>query len=351
MKRKERIQAFVGIIWQWYESHKRSLPWRDLTDPDPTDRAYKILVSEIMLQQTQVPRVIVTYRNFLERFPRLSDLATASNRDVLIAWRGMGYNSRALRLRDAARKIIENGKLKIENNDIFPSSMEALMSIPGIGHYTAAAVRNFAFGLPTPCIDTNIRRILHRTFVGPERADGSWEKDDEYLLEIAGEVLKEAECNRGNRRVRRNRGSSVSLVASVSSVASDWHAALMDFGSLVQTKRNPKWEICPLTKNSIMKATPKNIPQAIQPSNHVTISRKQEPGRFVGSTFIPNRIFRGKVVDLLRDAPSALSIDQIGRCISVDWDRVTHRAWLKGLLQKLLADQLVRKERGRYVLG
>jgi A/G-specific adenine glycosylase len=89
MKKEERIQRFVQEIWLWYANHKRLLPWRDLPDTDPTERAYKVLVSEIMLQQTQVPRVIVTFRNFLERFPTMKDLAQASNRDVLIAWRSV----------------------------------------------------------------------------------------------------------------------------------------------------------------------------------------------------------------------------------------------------------------------
>src|SRR3989338_7349633 len=113
MQQNERIQAFVTIIWKWYSIHKRSLPWRDLPDTDPTERAYKVLVSEIMLQQTQVPRGMIIYRRFLESFPTLRDLASASNRDVLLSWRGMGYNSRALRLRDAAREIVKNEKLKM----------------------------------------------------------------------------------------------------------------------------------------------------------------------------------------------------------------------------------------------
>ncbi|NOS67547.1 MAG: A/G-specific adenine glycosylase, partial [Candidatus Peribacteraceae bacterium] len=83
MQRKERIRLFVREIWSWFESHKRTLPWRDLPDTDLTGRAYKILVSEIMLQQTQVPRVIITFKNFLERFPTLRDLAGASNKEVL----------------------------------------------------------------------------------------------------------------------------------------------------------------------------------------------------------------------------------------------------------------------------
>jgi adenine-specific DNA glycosylase len=118
--------------------------------------------------------------------------------------------------------------------------------------------------------------------VGPENADGTWEKDDEFLLGIASEVLEEA---------------------IKTGTTADWHAALMDFGSLVQTKRNPRWDICPLTRERIMKTTKKNFP--------VTLRRAQgdsqkEPGRLVGSVFVPNRIFRGRIVEALRDAHRGL---------------------------------------------
>ncbi len=331
MQRKERIQKFVKTIWQWYATHKRTLPWRDLPDTDPAARAYKILVSEIMLQQTQVPRVIIKFKEFLERFPTIDDLARASNKDVIIAWRGMGYNSRALRLRDVAREIVKSDPssgsgLKVKNDHRFPTSMEDLTALPGIGHYTAAAIRNFAFNIPTPCIDTNIRRILHRTFVGPEHPDGSWENDDKFLLKIADEVLQ------------------------IAGRPADWHAALMDYGSLVQTKKNPKWDVCVLTRSKIMKTTPRNFP-TIKPSSHPTISGKQEPGRHVGSTFIPNRIFRGRVIEALRDAPRGLTLHDIGVQVALDWDPQEHQEWLKKILTRLVQETMIGVRRGKYVLG
>jgi len=106
VKRQERIEGFVEEIWKWYANHKRDLPWRDLSIKDDTQRAYLILVSEVMLQQTQVERVKIIFKRFLDEFPTLQDLARASNKDVILAWRGMGYNSRALRLRDAAKEIV-----------------------------------------------------------------------------------------------------------------------------------------------------------------------------------------------------------------------------------------------------
>ncbi len=352
MKRNERIHLFVDEIWAWYAVHKRILPWRDLTDTDPTQRAYKVLVSEIMLQQTQVPRVILTYKEFLRRFPTIHHLAEASTKEVLIAWRGMGYNSRALRLRDVAREIVKSEKWKVKSDRKFPTSMEDLTALPGIGHYTAAAIRNFAFNVPTPCIDTNIRRILHRTFVGPEHPDGSWEKDDEYLLGIAAEVLEEAISNKGNKRNRGNKGSSISSFSSISSA--EWHAALMDYGSLVQTKRSPKWDICPLTREGIMKATKMNYELRIMNygKNARTQSlKKREPGRTVGSVFIPNRIFRGRVIEALRDAPKGLTLHDIGAQIALDWDPEEHREWLSGILKQLIRETLLGKKKGNYVLG
>ncbi|MDD5102945.1 MAG: hypothetical protein PHX93_00935 [Candidatus Peribacteraceae bacterium] len=363
MRKNERIQSFVEEIWHWYAVHKRPLPWRDIPVTDDTERAYRILVSEVMLQQTQVERVAVLYCRFLQRFPTLGSLAAASNRDVILAWRGMGYNARALRLRDAARRIVDSflvsrfslrgGKRKTNNEQTkngFPRSMEELTAIPGIGHYTAAAIRNFAFNIPTPCIDTNIRRILHRTFVGPENADGTWEKDDKYVLRIAAEVLDAAVTS----RVARDSLARFSMRSQTSNPqpangqpprdAANWHAALMDFGSIVQTKRNPQWDICPLTARGLMKATIINFPRS-----EVRIP-KSEPGRHIAGRFIPNRIVRGRIVEALREAPSGLLPDALGKRIAADWSPAAHRSWLAAILAKLRKEALVEEQAGVYVL-
>lgn len=349
MRRTERISIFVSEIWKWYSTHKRDLPWRDLAIQDDTERAYQILVSEIMLQQTQVSRVKIVFKDFLERFPKISDLASATNREVILAWRGMGYNNRALRLRDAAQTASQN-------NNTFPREMKELQALPGVGHYTAAAIRNFAFGLETPCLDTNIRRILHRTFVGPEHSDGTWRKDDTYLLKIAEEVLEEASkqyedafarcCVSSKQRVNETTSKRQSCAAA------DWHAALMDFGSLVCTKRNPKWDICPLTSAGIMKAAYK-VP-ALQGGSSVanhTRTQKREPGRMVGSTYIPNRIFRGKVIEELRDCEKGMTLLQLGREICIDWNPSEHTTWLEGIVDSLKRDHLISVQRGKFVLA
>ena len=123
MKRQERIVGFVRELWLWYALHKRSLPWRDLQGSDLSQRAYCITVSEFMLQQTQVPRVIPVYKAFLERFPTLNRLADAENAQVIRAWQGMGYNLRSLRLRDTARIVVE------EYGGSFPHEMRALLAM------------------------------------------------------------------------------------------------------------------------------------------------------------------------------------------------------------------------------
>lgn len=332
MNRAERTQIFVQEIWQWYARHKRDLPWRDVQIEDDTQRAYQIMLSEIMLQQTQVSRVKIVYKNFLERFPTIQSLSDASNKDVILAWRGMGYNSRALRLRDAAKTIVAIG--------VFPNEMKALMQIPGIGHYTAAAIRNFAFDIPTPCIDTNIRRILHRVFVGPENSDGSWEKDDRYLLGIAEEVLAVAIEKHNNSFFRffvssNQRTNEQTGFHRLCRPAADWHAALMDFGSLVCTKRNPHWETCPLTQKGIMKAAYK-VPTL------VTLERsKREPGRMIASKYVPNRIIRGKVIEELRDTAQGLPLHEIGKRVCIDWQEKEHSVWLQGIINSLKKDHLV----------
>lgn len=353
MDRVARIQAFVETIWHWYSQNKRTLPWRDLADGDHTVRAYKVMVSEIMLQQTQVSRVKIVFKDFLERFPHIQDLAQASNREVLLAWRGMGYNSRALRLRDGAKKIVAHswlpacpvGRLvakEVSNQEFvtsnfFPVTMQQLQSIPGIGPYTAAAIRNFAFNLPTPCIDTNIRRILHRTFVGPEHADGTWEKDDAYLLQLAEKIL------------------DVALASStMEKDTANWHAALMDFGSLVQTKRNPDWEHCPLTAKGIMKTTPTSFTRRAMSyessSQLIAHTSKLEPGRMVGTKYIPNRIFRGKVIEELRDASAGLSLETLGRRVCIDWSPRMHQSWLRGITEKLVQERMLQVAKGKYRL-
>lgn len=192
------IAGFRQMVFDYYQNHGRRLPWRETTDP------YAILVSEIMLQQTQVDRVREKYREFLAVFPDLAGLAAADLSQVLAVWQGLGYNRRALALRLTARAAAERfgGEL--------PRGIPELESLPGIGPYTARAVAVFAFGAAVPFIETNIRSVfIHHFFPGKEKV-----KDSEIL------PLVERTLDRESPR--------------------DWYYALMDLGSMLKrTLGNP----------------------------------------------------------------------------------------------------------------
>ncbi|MFB3819299.1 MAG: A/G-specific adenine glycosylase [Candidatus Methylomirabilales bacterium] len=148
-----RLAALRTALLAWFREHGRRLPWRRTRDP------YRILVSEIMLQQTQVDRVRGYYRRFLREYPSVQDLAAARPERVRESWDGLGYYARARNLHAAARRIVE------EHRGTFPRTVEELRRLPGIGRYTAGAVASFAYGQAAPVLDTNVRRILSRVFV------------------------------------------------------------------------------------------------------------------------------------------------------------------------------------------
>ncbi|MEN9920120.1 MAG: hypothetical protein RL538_13 [Candidatus Parcubacteria bacterium] len=145
---------FVKHVWNYYKaSGRHDLPWRKTIDP------YRILVSEIMLQQTQVSRVMPKYKEFLKSFPTLKRLAAAPLGDVLRAWQGLGYNRRAKFLKQAAEMVA------LEHNGKWPKTLQALRALPGIGEYTAGAVMSFAYSEPVPLIETNVRTVyIHHFF-------------------------------------------------------------------------------------------------------------------------------------------------------------------------------------------
>lgn len=199
----KKITAFQQFLLSWYNENKRDLPWRKTKGP------YHVLVSEIMLQQTQVDRVIPKYTAFLTAFPTLESLAAASPADVLKAWSGLGYNRRALYLQRAAQAIVQRGS--------FPQTAEELQQLPGIGAYTSRSILIFAFNKDEVTIDTNIRRILIHQFGLPE------ESSADELRELARKVLPSG----------RSR---------------DWHNALMDYGALTVTAKSSG--IKPLSQQS-----------------------------------------------------------------------------------------------------
>jgi A/G-specific adenine glycosylase len=193
----------VGRLLRWYAVHRRDLPWRRTRDP------YRILVSEIMLQQTQVARVVPKYREFTRRYPSLRALARASVREVREVWYPLGYNIRPVRLHAIARTAVAKYRGQL------PRTQPELLRLQGIGPYTAAAVMTFAHGRPAPILDTNVRRLLRRVF----HRDAA--VPDRTLWELSASLLPP------------RRGY-------------DFNQALMDFGATVCTARAPACPACPL---------------------------------------------------------------------------------------------------------
>lgn len=188
------ITAFQDTMYACYRNHARIFPWRETTDP------YRILVSEFMLQQTQTGRVLGKYEGFIERFPDFRALAGADLQSVLQAWQGLGYNRRALALKETARKIVQ------EHGGVLPKNIEGLMKLPGIGRSTAGAIIAFVHNLPVAFIETNIRRVyIHFFFPGHERVG------DREILPLVEQTM-----DRHNPR--------------------DWYYALMDYGAMLKAK-------------------------------------------------------------------------------------------------------------------
>ena len=213
------VKAFRRRVRAHYARHGRhTLPWRKTTDP------YRILVSEMMLQQTQVDRVIPKYRAFLKQFPTVRALACAPRRVVLAAWSGLGYNRRARFLHEAAQHVVA------EHGGRFPQDIAALEALPGVGHYTARAVAAFAFNTPVVMIETNIRTVyLHEFF-----ADAQHVPDSELVPII--------------ERTRDTRNSR------------EWYAALMDYGThLKKQHTNPSRRSKHHTRQSAFKGSRRQL--------------------------------------------------------------------------------------------
>ncbi len=200
-------REFQRRLLRWYARNRRDLPWRKTSDP------YKILVSEVMLQQTQVDRVIPKYREFLRKYPSIQRLASASVRDVEATWRPLGYNIRPVRLHTIAQEAVRSRRGRI------PDSLEELQSFKGVGRYTAGAVMSFAFHKDAPILDTNVSRLLHRVFLG--RTSSGRSRPLKQLWDLSAALIPKGK-------------------------GYDFNQALMDFGALVCTARKPACPVCPM---------------------------------------------------------------------------------------------------------
>lgn len=199
--------TFSLTLIDWYNQHKRALPWRETNDP------YKIWLSEIILQQTRVDQGLPYYYRFTERFPDVNSLAQAGEQEVLSLWQGLGYYSRARNLYRCACLI--NSKL----NGLFPSNYKELLHLPGIGKYTAAAIASFAFMEKVPVVDGNVARVLSRYFGIYDDIANS--KTFQKFFELSASLMSEANPDLYNQ-------------------------AIMEFGALQCTPRKPNCAKCPL---------------------------------------------------------------------------------------------------------
>jgi A/G-specific adenine glycosylase len=244
------VEAIQEAALDWYAANARDLAFRRSTDP------WAILVSEVMAQQTQAARAAEAWAAFMDRYPTPAALASASTADVIRAWRGLGYNRRAVALRAAAVRIDE------EHGGRVPDTPEALLALPGIGPYTARAVLAIAFGRPVAALDTNIRRVLDRA-LGPLPSG-------ERELQTAADGL-----------VPAHRSAA-------------WTHALMDLGATICRKRDPRCDECPI------QAWCRSAGTVVTPARANGGQGSSRPARF-GST---TRWLRGRILDRLRDADS-----------------------------------------------
>ena len=287
--RSDSSGRIIRAILRWYAHQGRSLPWRT------TRSAYRILVAEIMLHQTQVTRVLRTYPEFVKRFPTLRALAAASRTDVVIAWRGLGYNRRAVHLHETART------LSLSCGGRIPTDEFRLRSLPGIGRYTAAALLVSVHHRDLPVVDVNVRRVLSRIFWRLQTTIDTRPEREIWFL-------------------------AASLVPSGRGY--DWMQALMDLGATICTARAPHCPDCPVRGmcRSAGVLRPSNRPARREPSLEG----------------VPDRLYRGRVVDLLRARAGHawVSIDLVGKSILGEFRR-EQKSWLMRLIHRLERDGLV----------
>jgi A/G-specific adenine glycosylase len=285
---KRRVR---DLLLGWWDAGHRDLPWRRTRDP------YAVLVSEIMLQQTQVSRVAPKYEAFLARFPTLAALAEAPVAEVIRAWSGLGYNRRAVNLHRLARFVVE------EHGGELPRSVEALRRLPGIGPYTARAVAAIAFGEVAAPVDTNVRRVLTRVVDGAESS-----RSPAGVQALADAML-----------ARKRPG--------------DWSQALMELGARVCLPA-PDCPACPLREPCATAPAAQAIRERRAAYRAGGTGRSE---RFEHST----RFYRGRIVEMLRAADGgALGVDDCGRRLRLDYT-ADDRPWLAGLVEGLARDHLV----------
>lgn len=289
-------------LLRWYDRSGRDLPWRK------TRTAYKILVSEIMLQQTQVPRVLLFYKKWLKRFPNWKALARASNATVIRVWSGLGYNRRALVLRDIAREIVNYGEPKTE---------EAWAKLKGIGDYTASALAAFSLHHRTLPIDTNIRRVGDRLLLGVPfpnpKLDGRLKKVADHFLPHRGRFY-------------------------------DVPQALFDLATMICMKK-PACEICPM--RNVCPAAKKFLSGRVRIPK--AMIKKTKERRHRNKPF-PDRIYRGRILKLVQKT-KIVAQSAVGPAIDPDFLPKLDESWLRRMIKRMEDDGFIRLQKGRISLA
>src|SRR5215213_11178163 len=286
-----RLARIRDGLLGWYKEHARDLPWRHTRDP------YAILVSEVMLQQTQVDRVLPYYTRFLEQFPTVEALAAAATSDVIRIWSGLGYNRRAVNLQRAARAVVD------ELGGRFPDDPTELKKLPGIGAYTAGAIAAFAHERDVAFLDTNMRRVISRVIFGSESARES------DAIAAATALLPPGH-------------------------GWTWNQALIEFGALQCTARRPACVICPLHHECAAYPT---MQVALQLKSSRSNQAKTEP--FESTT----RFYRGRIVEALRALPAeeavGIPLAELGPKVREGFTP-ENLPWLRNLVDGLQRDGL-----------
>jgi A/G-specific adenine glycosylase len=283
----------AGELLEWYERSRRDLPWRE-----PGVTAWQILVSEFMLQQTPVSRILAVWPDWVRRWPTASATAAASAADVLRAWGKLGYPRRAKWLHECATVIAR------DHGDVVPDDVDTLLSLPGVGNYTARAVACFAYRQRVPVVDTNVRRVVVRAMHGHADANSPSAARDH---------------------------ADVAALLPNDETAPDFSVALMELGAVVCTARTPRCGLCPLTDCAW---------------RHAGYPPAQSPARRVQTYAGTDRQVRGLLLDVLRLNDSPVTRDQL----DVAW--LTNTLQRDRALDSLLADGLVtRTVDGRFALA
>ncbi len=298
-----QLAQFPRKLISWYQKSGRDLPWRNTHDP------YRILISEVMLQQTQVITVIERYERWLKRFPTVQSLAAAPTAAVLQEWAGLGYNRRALALHQIAQRVLRDYAGQ------FPTDIAELQTFKGIGEYTAHAIASFAFKQRAPLVDTNIKRVLGRIFFGFKKLEQL--RDEHGLFWTLSRMIIE-------------RAKS----------PYDFNQGMMDFGATICIAKRPKCAVCPMqtickSYPSILKANPEQL----------RVKTKRTEPLYFGQ---PRRIWRGKILQYLQTHQVA-TLTQIGKAIQPDW-KAERLPWLTAVIATMAKDGLVSYRQSKVTL-